>query len=125
MRSRIKRWVHSYRLAILAGGLFALPLSHQAAGGPIGYLVALLACFLLGGLFGVVILTAIRFFRTERWGYPIAGLLAGSVPLIVVPMSGKDLGGLWVVSALLGLLIGLLEWERTSRLAREPDPTGS
>ena len=120
MRSPFKRWVHSYRPAILAGGLFALPLSHHADGGVVGYLVALLVCFLFGALFGVVILTAIRFFRTDRWGYPIAGLLSGAVPLIVVPMSGKDLGGLWIVSALLGVLIGLLEWERTSRLAREP-----
>jgi len=125
MLSRIRNWAHSYRLAILAGGIFALPLSKEAEGGFVAYLIALVVSFLFGAFFGVVMLTAIRLFKTARWGYPIAGILAGSVPIIVVPAEPKDIGGLWVVSAFLGLVIGLLEWESTSRLARtvgEPEP---
>ena len=118
MLSRIRRWTHSYRLAILAGGIFALPMSKEATGGLPVHLVAVVASFLFGALFGVVILTAIRFFKTARWGYPIAGILAGSVPIVVIPAQKEELGGLWLVSAFLGLMIGLLEWERTSRLAR-------
>ena len=118
MRARFRKFAHSYRLAILAGGIFALPVSNAAEGGLVGHLLSLVVSFFFGALFGVVILTAIRFFKTARWGYPIAGLLAGSVPIIVIPVEGKDLAGLWLVSAFLGVLIGLLEWENTSRLAR-------
>ena len=118
MRARFRKFAHSYRLAILAGGIIALPLSKSAGGGLFSHLIALVASIFFGALFGIVILTVIRFFKTARWGYPIAGLFAGSVPLLVIPLKGKDLAGLWLVSAFLGVLIGLLEWENTSRLAR-------
>ncbi len=118
MLTRIRTWMSSYRLAILTGGIFALPLSREAEGGVINYFIAVTAAFLFGALFGVVILTTIRFFRTARWGYLVVGPLAGSIPMIVVPAKGEHLGGLWLMSSILGLLIALLEWERKSRAER-------
>ena len=115
----------SYRLAILTGGIFALPLSRAADGGITGYFLGVIAVFLFGALFGVVILTTIRFFRTARWGYLVVGPLAGSIPMTVVPAKGEHLSGLWLMSSILGLMIALLEWERKSRAEKNARSTAN
>jgi len=74
-----------------------------------------LGLLLLGGLFGIAMVGLIRLFRIAPWGYPWAGLVSGLVPpglFFGAGGSGDDRGGFLLISALLGVLIGLLEWAR-------------
>jgi hypothetical protein len=77
---------------------------------------------LLGWLYGVAVAGLMRFFRVAPWAYPLLGLLCGPVPFaLLVPGSTTrdERGALWAMTAVLGLLIGLLEWARESRRAKD------
>jgi len=106
----------------LAGG-FALSTLAAVSEPP----VALVHSLLLGGLYGVFVVLLIRLFRVAPWGYPVAGIVCGPVPAVLLTAgnaelasnsSAGDRGGMWFVLLLFGLVLGLLEWARASRRAR-------
>jgi len=71
--------------------------------------------FLLGGVYGIGVLALIRLFRVSPCAYPVAGLIAGPVPaalFLARSLEGEEWGGIWLLLALLGALIGTLEWAR-------------
>jgi hypothetical protein len=73
--------------------------------------------FVVGAFYGTVVLGLIRLFPIARWAYPLAGLLAGPVPLALLlrndDLNADERGGFWLLTTLLGLAIGLLELTRT------------
>ena len=74
-----------------------------------------LALLAMGALYGLAVLGLLRLFRVRAFGLVVAGLLAGPVPLAVltpVPENPQDLGVLWLAAAVLGALIGTLDWMR-------------
>ncbi|HEX6882906.1 MAG TPA: hypothetical protein VF530_05965 [Planctomycetota bacterium] len=68
--------------------------------------------FVIGWLYGVVVGGALRLFRVPPGVYPLAGLLAGPLPIaLLMPAgAGADARGLVWLGALAGLVIGLVEW---------------
>jgi hypothetical protein len=119
--NRLRRAVSGAWTSALAGGLFLLPLARLSRAGEAPLLGQLLVTFLVGALYGLVILGVIRLFRTSSWGHLVAGPLAGLLPVAVVApakVAKEDLGGLFLLSAILGLLIAVLEWARLSAEAR-------
>ena len=70
----------------------------------------------------MAILGLIRLFRIAPWGYPLAGLFAGPVRLALffdAKNTAGDRGGAWLLGAVLGLLIGALEWARVRRTGED------
>ena len=118
MFARIRHAFRGTWTAMVCGGLFCLPIGRLVTAGQVeNFFARMIVTAIFGALCGVVILGALRLFRTSSWGFPIAGPLAGTLPIVVmVPAktSQDDFGGLWLLSAILGLIIGLLEWRRVS-----------
>jgi len=73
--------------------------------------------FVIGWLYGVVVGGGLRIFRVPPGAYPLAGLLAGPLPIALLMPAGAsaDARGLVWLGALAGIVIGLVEWA-TSRL---------
>ena len=118
-KSVIRRFAATLVPAALAGGLFLM-----AVGRANDPSLSRWGLFLLGALFGVAISGLIRLFRIAPWGYPWAGLFCGLAPPgIFFDSKGgqEDRGGFLLVAALLGFLLGLIEWAR----ARGPQSTTS
>lgn len=82
-----------------------------------------LAALLLGGLYGASVVGLLRLFRISRFGLPFAGLVAGPVPFALLHPPGdkpaEDVGGILLLAALMGALIGIVEWARQARAERE------
>ena len=100
--------------AMLGGAFFLLTFSSVVdPNGDAG------AAFLVGGFCGAAVVGLIRLFRIAPWGYGVAGLICGPIPFLVLfqehETNGEDRFGVWLVGALFGLLIGLLEWARVHR----------
>ena len=117
MMRRIRKFLGGLVPSALAGALFVATVakmvdpSEPAVGG-----------LLVGGIAGVAVVGMIRLFRVAPWGYAIAGVICGPVPLILVfQPSGEDRYGVWVFGAIFGLLIGLLEWARVRRVESDRD----
>ena len=76
-----------------------------------------------GALYGLAVLGLMRVFGARRWGLAIAGLLAGPVPAAVLFVSAQtskeERGGVVFLGCVLGLLLGLLEWNRSARAGEE------
>jgi len=112
--------------AALAGGFFALVVLRASE--PEASRLALLV---LGGLYGIGVRGLMRLFRVAPFALPIAGLVAGPVPIALVmgaSWSSDDRGGALVLGAVLGLVVGVLEWGRLRRAAgpgSEPDVNDS
>ncbi len=73
---------------------------------------------LVGAALALATLALMRFFAPRSWDHLIAGLLAGPVPIQLLfgpEASAADRGGLLLFGALLGLLIGAMEWARKLR----------
>lgn len=72
----------------------------------------------VGWLYGVVVGGAIRLFRVPPGAYPLAGLLAGPLPIaLLTPVdAAADARGLVWLGGIAGLVIGLVEWA-ASRLS--------
>ncbi len=73
---------------------------------------------LVGWLYGIGVLGLIRLFHVAPWCYPWVGLVAGPVPLALFLNSGAssdERAGLWLGTALVGFLVGLIEWGRVRR----------
>ena len=83
------------------------------------------ALFLIGWLYGVCVYALLRLFRIAPWGYPWLGLFVGPVPASVLLMNqntpSDERGGVWLLSALVGLLLGIIEWARVRALPAEVD----
>lgn len=80
-----------------------------------------LALALLGALYAAAVLGLVRVSGARRWGLAVAGLVAGPVPVALLASAdtpADQRGGLLFVGALLGLLVGLLEWNREVRALR-------
>lgn len=112
---RVRTWWNSWGPAMLASVMWVLAV-FGVSGGKLQQAGTLAV---IGALYGLAVLGLIRLLQPRRWGYLIAGLLAGPVPaaVLVMPMSEKsdDRAGLWVAAALLGLAIGLMEWGRSGQ----------
>jgi len=120
---RLLRYAGTLLPSALAGGFMLLSLGRAAepSASRIGLLV-------VGALIGVSVCGLIRLFRVTGWGLPLAGFFAGPVPtaLVLTDSSGPDeRGGLILVAALFGVLIGLLEWARIRRPAAIDPPAGA
>ncbi len=79
-----------------------------------------LAAFLLGWLYGVGVLGLLRLFRVSPGVYPLVGLVCGPVPVALLLKSDTpddQRGTLWLLAAVLGLLIGAVEWARIRQRA--------
>ncbi|MCE9593255.1 MAG: hypothetical protein K8S98_03580 [Planctomycetes bacterium] len=86
-----------------------------------GELAHPLGLALLGALYALAVLGLMRVFGARRWGLAVAGVLCGPTPVALLAgtdSSGEDRGGMLFVGALFGLVVGLMEWNRQSRLAR-------
>ncbi len=71
--------------------------------------------FLAGAAWGVAVVVLFGLFRIARWGLPWAGLVCGPVPVALVvseTLTLRERAALYAGSALLGFLLGLLEWAR-------------
>jgi hypothetical protein len=68
--------------------------------------------FLIGWLYGVVVGAGLRLFRVPPGAFPLAGLLAGPLPIaLLMPVGAAvEARGLVWLGALAGLVIGLVEW---------------
>ena len=112
MSSRSVR-VAGWGQAMLAGAMFATFVGRMQ---PESGRRAVIFLVLAGALYGLGVLGLIRLFRTRSFGYLAAGLLCGPFPVaVLVDGNGTegDRAGMFVVCALLGLLIGALEWARS------------
>ena len=72
----------------------------------------------VGWLYGLAVTGLIRLFRVDPWAFPLVGLFCGPVPLALLvgaDSTAEDRSGWLVLSALLGVLIGVLEWARVRR----------
>lgn len=110
---RLRTFLAGAAPAMLAGAFFTLALSQLAS--PDGTRIGGL---LVGSLYGMAVVGLIRLFRVAPWGSWFAGLLCGPVPAaLILPRGGdpSDRAGLWLLTALLGLLIGGLEHARRKR----------
>ena len=104
------RFLGSLAPSAMAGGFFLM-----AFGRAQDPALSRLGLLFLGGLFGIAMVGLIRLFRIAPWGYPWAGLFCGLVPpglFFDANGSGDDRAGFILISAILGVLIGLLEWAR-------------
>lgn len=108
------RFLASVNHAGLAGALFFLVLLVREEG-TVGHL-------LLGWFYGIAVLGLIRLFRIRPWAYAVVGLITGPVPaalLFGANAAENEWAGIWLVSALFGLVVGLIECARVQRLERE------
>ncbi|MBI5432974.1 MAG: hypothetical protein HZA52_09110 [Planctomycetes bacterium] len=78
------------------------------------------AMVLLGALYALAVLGLVRIFGAKRWGLALAGCLCGPAPVALLAQAdsgGGGRAGMLLASAFLGLLIGLMEWNRQARAA--------
>lgn len=117
---RMKRFLADSAPSVLAGAFFSLALFRGEGdeGGRLGALI-------LGALYGLSVLGLLRLFRTRSFGYLVAGMIAGPVPmalLLPAPLPEAERGGAWLVTALLGFCVGALEWARVRSAAPADAP---
>ena len=76
----------------------------------------------LGWLAGAALVGLMRLFRVASWALPLTGILSGMF-LMGIAMgsdsSNEDRGGALFLGAILGLIVGLVEWARVQRVGRE------
>lgn len=117
--AKLKRWCAGWGTALYAGALFAVVAGRVAD--PQGGLGAILVLAMAGALYGLGVLGLMRVFGARRWGLIVAGALCGPVPAVLLFISPQtpegDRGGVWFFGVVVGLVLGLLEWNRTAREA--------
>jgi len=79
----------------------------------------------IGWLYGYAVVGLIRAFRVTPGFYWLVGVLCGPVPFVFLAggVEKEDRGGVVVLTALFGLVVGLVEWGHRIRVQRE-DPAG-
>ena len=80
---------------------------------------------LAGGLYGIAIVGLIRLFRVAPWCYPIVGLVCGPVPFAILANQGTEEDmriAMLPLTAILGLIVGCIEWARVRRGNDTPEP---
>ena len=106
---RLWRTLGGMTPAMLAGGFVTLSIRiPEPEHGRIGLLV-------VGVVYGAAVLGLIRLFRIAPWAYFLAGMVCGPVPLAFLMTQhggNEDENGLWILTMLLGVVIGLLETAR-------------
>ncbi len=111
---KLRRWTSGWANAMLAGCFFWVVVLRVAEPQPLLHLA------LFGALHGLAVLLLMRLFAVRSWGLAVAGVLCGPLPLAVLtqPSAAKadEWGGAVMAGMLLGVLIGLLEWARLSRV---------
>lgn len=122
MRGRLRGFLASLMPSGLVGAFFLLVVGRFTEPGHSNRL----ALFAFGWLYGVGVLALIRLFRVTPGVYPLVGLVCGPVPVALIANAGMEkgeLGGLGVLTALLGVIVGTIEWARVRRAdgAAEPD----
>lgn len=121
------KFLRSLMPAGLAGAFFlTTALVEHKAESP-NLLVFLFASTVGGFLLGSAIVGLIRMFRVAIWAYPVVGLLSGPVPFAILSDKadgGEQWAGMWFVGALLGLVIGILEFARCQRERAEAQASG-
>lgn len=104
----------------LAGAFLALTVGRVSAPGETSRIVLLI----LGWLYGVAVIGLLRLIPVSPWCYPWVGMIVGPVPFALLVNAGAEdgeRGMLWLATALVGFLLGLIEWGRESRVrARRP-----
>lgn len=114
MRARIRGFLGSLMPAGLVGAFFLLVVGRLMEPGQANRV----ALFAFGWLYGVGVLALIRLFRVTPGVFPLVGLVCGPVPVALIANAGMqrgDLGGLGVLTALLGVVVGTIEWARVRR----------
>jgi hypothetical protein len=73
---------------------------------------------IVGWLYGLVVGGVVRLFRVPAPVFPLAGLLAGPLPVAVLmpDTATAEARGLIGAAALAGLVIGLIEWAVSRRM---------
>lgn len=112
---RLRRWCGGLWTAMLTGAFFLLVIGRLDAADPkpVG------SFLVFGALYGVAVLGLIRLLGARSWGHVVAGLLSGPVPAAVLSEASADAGergGMALATALLGVMIGLMEWQRRARI---------
>jgi hypothetical protein len=118
MWNRLKRALAGTGTAMLAGAFFFVVVGRIDRLPPVGALA------LIGAVYGAAVLGLVRLFRARTWGLAVAGLLSGPVPVAVLAGSGgspDERGGIVALAAVLGTLIGLLEWARQAAREKHRD----
>ncbi len=111
---RVRSFLEGLMPGGLVGGFFGLTLLRVIDPAE----AARLPAFLLGWLYGVGVVGLIRLFRVAPGVYPLVGLVCGPVPVALLfqaETKADERATLWLFSALLGLLIGSVEWARVRR----------
>lgn len=106
---RLRRFLASYAAPGLAGALFLLAMGRFGEPGS-----SRLALFLMGWLYGVAVGALVRAFPTSPSAYPLAGLFVGPLPAALLWSGAEDGVAVWVVTAVLGVAIGVFERVRSS-----------
>jgi hypothetical protein len=74
---------------------------------------------LVGAVYALCVHGLMGLFGVRRWGWAVAGFLAGPVPLAILstpkPEEAGERAGILLLAALFGLLIGLVRWAREAR----------
>ncbi|HED67053.1 MAG TPA: hypothetical protein ENJ09_16035 [Planctomycetes bacterium] len=112
------RFLGSINQAGMAGAFLFFVLLVQEKGPRVGHLI-------LGWFYGIAVLGLIRLFRVRPWAYGVIGLLAGPVPAAVLfgkDVEGGEWAGVWLMGAVFGLLVGLIECARVQRRATGEEP---
>jgi hypothetical protein len=76
---------------------------------------------LIGWLYGYAVLGLIRAFRVSPSFYWLVGILCGPVPFVFLAggVAKEDRGGIVVLTAVFGLVVGLVEWGHRLRVQRD------
>ena len=105
----MRRLLRSLGPGALLGAFFLFSVG-RAGDPPAGGRLVLLG---VGALYGIAVVGLIRLFPVSSWALPIVGLAAGPVPQALFVDAGTSPGervSLFVCTAVLGLLLGALEW---------------
>lgn len=120
---RLRAWLAGdWAASVWTGAVFGLLVGRLQEPNPILVVMA------FGGLYALAVHGLMSLFGVRRWGWLVAGALAGPLPFALLWAHGRvtqdERGGGIVVGVLLGLLLGLVRWARESRRAEGP-PRGA
>jgi hypothetical protein len=102
-------------VSVWTGAVFGLLIGRLEQPNPILVVMA------FGGLYALAVHGLMGLFGVRRWGWLVAGVLAGPFPFALLFAHGRvtqdERGGGIAMGMLLGLLLGLVRWAREARRA--------